>query len=60
MRQMYMYIDQVQRLQNAHCQWELRLDHTYTYYGVYQCAVAWDGVDNDIKCCNSITSYKHL
>ncbi len=24
---------------------------------VYQGAVAWNGLDNDIKCCNSITSF---
>ncbi len=27
---------------------------------VYQGAVAWNGLDNDHKCCNSITSFKHL
>ncbi len=27
---------------------------------VYQGVVAWNGLDADIKCCNSITSFKHL
>ncbi len=27
---------------------------------VYQGAVAWNGLDNDLKCCNSITSFKQL
>ncbi len=27
---------------------------------VYQGAVAWNGLDNDIKCCNNITSFNHL
>ena len=27
---------------------------------VYQGAVAWNGLDNYIKCCNNITSFKEL
>ena len=27
---------------------------------VYQGAVAWNGLDNDLKCCDSITSFKQL